>query len=155
MSKTPNPNLGGIVDMVHPVRGEATGRLGTYTGASYAFDAQGLPLQSALHVETCVGQVDGGHKLDTVAETRFVLENGKQIVDGSSSSPIPLGVVAFVHLGREDTAATIAAHRAAAGSAFRGVRMILNYSHTDASLCWPQVGTDVYLKGSHELFNKK
>jgi hypothetical protein len=148
VSATPNPNLGGIVDMVHPVLGDKAERLGIYKGTSYMTDVEDLPLAAALHVETCVGQVDGGAVLDTVAETRFVLEQAKALGK-------PCGVVAFVQLGREDAADVLAAHASAGGASFRGVRMILNFSHDEPSLCWPQVGTDAYLKGTHDVFNKK
>ena len=107
-----------------------------------------LPLAAALHVETMVGQMDGGYVLDTNAETVFVLENAKLI-------GVPVGVVAFVQLGRENADSIITKHKELGGNAFRGIRMILNYTATDPSLCWPQVGTDVYLKGTHDVFNKK
>lgn len=134
--------------MVHPILGAKTTALGVYTGNSYVTDLGDLPLAAALHVETCVGQENGGFLLDTVGETKFVLENAKQIGK-------PVGVVAFVQLGRSDAGDIIACHKLAGGSAFRGIRMILNYSTTDPSLCWPQVGTDAYLKGTNEVFNKK
>lgn len=136
------------MDAEHPVLKEKTTKLGIYTGTSYKTDIDTLPFAAAVHVETCVGQIDGGYVLDTNAETAFVLENAKL-------TGIPIAVVAFVQLGREDAASIIGKHRDIGGNAFRGIRMILNYSPTDPSVCWPQVGTDVYLKGTHEIFNKK
>ncbi len=62
----PNPNLG-------PVAAE---RLPTYLAADYARDMATLPqplkLVAALHVETTVGQMEGGFAIDTVDETRWV-----------------------------------------------------------------------------------
>ena len=48
----------------------------------------------------------------------------------------------------------IADHRAAAGSAFVGIRMILNFHPTDASLTWPQVDRGDYLTGGVPAFDK-
>jgi hypothetical protein len=136
---TPNPNLGGIADTV----------LGVYTGATFKTDIGDLPFKSAVHVEAIVGQVDGGYKLDVVGETKWVMENAKML------APIKVGIVPFVHLGRDDAAETIAAHRALAGSAFVGVRMILNFDPKDESICWPQVGRDDYLQGKVPAFTEK
>lgn len=110
--RRPNANLGDIVKTI-PV----------YTVARLVEESKGLDLRSALHVETVVGQMEGGFKLDTVSETREVM---RQAPDFGPHRK--LGVVAFVHLGQEDAAEVIAAHKAAAGSAFVGIRMIMNYS---------------------------
>lgn len=130
-SVTKNKNLGGIAD----------GPLCTYLSRHYCASAAPLPLSSAVHVETVVGQ-DGSFPIDTVAETRFVLADAAS--SGAWGSR-PVGICAFVHLGRPDAAAVIGAHFAAAGPRFVGVRMIMNYSATDASLTWPQVDSDAYV----------
>ena len=111
----PNANLGGIVDTIPE-----------FTTKRFLADAAGLDLRSAVHVETVVGQEPGGFPLDTVSETKEVLRQAPDFVgpDGARK----LAIVAFVHLGQEDAADVIAAHKAAAGRAFVGVRMILNYS---------------------------
>lgn len=67
----------------------------------------------------------GGFKLDTVAETVEVVRQTPALGGGRR-----VAIVAFVHLGQDDAEAVIAAHRAAGGDAFTGVRMILNYSET-------------------------
>lgn len=139
VKQSANPNLGGIADTV----------LGTYTAAEYKRDFGDLPFKSCAHVEAIVGQIEGEYKLDIVGETAWVLKNAAQL------SPIKTAVVPFVHLGREDAEATLEGHRALAGKAFVGVRMILNYNPTDPTLCWPQVGRDDYLKGTVPLFKEK
>jgi hypothetical protein len=111
----PNANLGGIVDTIPE-----------FTTARFLADAAGLDLRSAVHVETVVGQEPGGFPLDTVSETKEVLRQTPDFVGADGARK--LAIVAFVHLGQEDAAAVIAAHKAAAGRAFVGVRMILNYS---------------------------
>lgn len=131
-SVTKNKNLGGIAD----------GPLCTYLSRHYCSSGASLPLSSAVHVETVVGQ-DGSFPIDTVAETRFVLAD--TAAPGSAWGAKPVGICAFVHLGRPDAAAVIGAHFEAAGPRFVGVRMIMNYSATDASLTWPQVDSDAYV----------
>lgn len=91
-----NLNLGGIAD----------GPLATYLSAHYLRSAASLPLASAVHVETVVGQ-DGSFYIDSVGESRFVAR------DTAAFAPRPLGIVAFVHLARADAAAEIDAHAAA------------------------------------------
>jgi predicted TIM-barrel fold metal-dependent hydrolase len=113
-----NLNLGGIAD----------GPLCTYLSKDYLSGAGSLPVASAVHVETVVGQ-DGSFFIDTVAESRFVLAD-----TASAFGQRPVGVVAFVDLSKDDAGAVLDAHAAALGKAFRGVRMILNHSPT-----WPQV----------------
>jgi predicted TIM-barrel fold metal-dependent hydrolase len=132
---TPNPNLGGIVD-VYP----------QYLGKTYKDDLGKLNFVGAVHVETIVGQVEGGYVLDTVGATKFEVAQGKE-------TGFKVGIVPYIHLGREDAAEVIAQHKAVAGDAFRGIRMILNYSKTDSSLCWPQVGRDDFLT-QDKIFEK-
>jgi predicted TIM-barrel fold metal-dependent hydrolase len=124
---SPNPNLGGIV-AVYP----------QYLGKTYKDDIGKLNFVGAVHVEAIVGQVEGGYVLDTVAATKFEVAQGKD-------TGLKVGIVPYVHLGREDAAQVIAQHKSVAGDAFRGIRMILNYSKTDSGLCWPQVGRDDFL----------
>ena len=113
-----NLNLGGIAD----------GPLCTYLSKDYLSGAGSLPVASAVHVETVVGQ-DGSFFIDTVAESRFVLAD-----TASAFGQRPVGVVAFVDISKDDAGAVLDAHADALGKAFRGVRMILNHSPT-----WPQV----------------
>lgn len=91
-----NLNLGGIAD----------GPLCTYLSANYLAAAASLPLAAAVHVETVVGQ-DGSFHIDSVAESRFVAR------DTVAFAPRPVGIVAFVHLGRADAEAELDAHAAA------------------------------------------
>ena len=133
-----NLNLGGI--------GE--GPLAVYLSAQLLAAASQLPYVAAVHVETVVGQTPGGFAIDTVAETRFVLQDCAPAFGAAR----PLGIVAFVHLGREDAAAVLAQHLAAAREQLVGVRMILNYSASDPSLTWPQVDSDDYLGGRNPHF---
>lgn len=122
----PNPNLGGILDSIPH-----------YKAADFAADAATLPaparLVAAVHVETIVGQKDGGHKLDEIAETAFV---AAQL---SALAGVETRIVAYANLARADVATVLDGHAAVAGSQLVGIRMILNYDETDASLCWPQV----------------
>lgn len=87
---------------------------------------------SSLHSRMSESSLQGGAVLDTVEETRTVLAQSKVL-------GIPVAIVAYVHLGRDDAGATIDHHEKLAGKAFVGVRMILNFDKADASLCWPQV----------------
>ena len=144
----PNPNLGAC--------GTA---LPVYAIADYVAEATagGLTLDSAVHVETMVGQVDGGFKLDAVAET------GRVSADFASPSwwgGRPAAIVPFVHLGRDDAAAVLDAHVAASASVSGaprvvGIRMILSWDDEVPALCWPQVGTGEYLRGEHATFARK
>lgn len=112
--------------------------------------AGGLELDAAVHVETIVGQVEGGFKLDTIAETAFAASE-------AATLPCPWAMVPFIDLSKEGFAATLAAHRDAAGRAARvvGVRMILSFDPDNAKLCWPQVPTGDYLQGKVPAFNDK
>lgn len=136
--RRPNANLGDIVKTIPE-----------YTVKRLVEDAKGMDLRSALHVETVVGQTEGGFKLDTVSETKEVMRQAPDAGDRK------IGVVAFVHLGQEDAAEVIAAHKAAAGSAFVGIRMIMNYSAEDAGFTWPQVSRGDYLTHGSATFDKK
>lgn len=124
----PNPNLGAAVEEHLPA----------YGADDYLADMASLPaplrLASCVHVETVVGQMDGGYVLDTVGETRFV-------VDRMASVGTPCGIVAYVHLARDtdEAAVVLDQHRAAAGDRLRGVRMILNHHPDNPDLTWPQV----------------
>jgi len=48
-------------------------------------------------------------------------------------------IVAYCNLARSDVVDVLDKHAAVAGGALVGVRQILNFDSTDASLCWPQV----------------
>lgn len=157
---TPNANLGGIVDAPHPVLGAQAPPLGRYTGDAFARDVGALPLAACLHVETVVGQTGspGDVVLDTVAETRFVAAEARRAL---TPRGVKFGVVAFVQLARDDAEEVLRRHAeeglAAGGfkpSLLRGVRMILNYSATEPSQCWPQVGHGRFLTGEMEGFNR-
>ena len=126
-----NLNLGGIAD----------GPLGVYLTKDILAATKGLPYVSGVHVETVVGQKEGGFPMDTVAETRFVLKDIAGFGAGA-----PFGICAFVHLGREDAGKVIGEHLVAGEGKLVGGRMILNYSAEDASLTWPQVDGDSYLQ---------
>lgn len=137
VSNPKNLNLGPIAD----------GPLGVYLSSTYLAACSALPLYAAVHVETVVGQKEGGFVIDTLEETRFVLR------DSAAFGPTrACGVVGFVHLGREDAVEVLAGHLRAAGERFVGVRMILNFSSEDPSLTWPQVDSDSYLSGANAHF---
>ena len=130
-----NGNLGAPAD--HP--------LPLYLAADYLADMGQLPepleLSSSVHVETVVGQMEGGPVIDTVGETRFVVEQAE-------ASGHPHGIVAYVHLARDaaEAARTLDAHADAAGGRLRGVRMILNHHPTNPELTWPQVERGDFLR---------
>lgn len=124
----PNPNLGDIVESIPHYKAE-----------HYASDlaAAGLAATAAVHVETVVGQCEGGAKLDEVSETEFVAAQGKLLPAG-----LKLGIVAYAHVARSDVEAVLDGHAArvaAAGGSARlvGVRMIVNHEPS-----WPQVSED-------------
>jgi predicted TIM-barrel fold metal-dependent hydrolase len=133
-----NLNLGPIAD----------GPLGVYLSATYLAAARGLPIVAAVHVETVVGQRAGGFPIDTVAETAFVLRDCVPAFGPARA----LGVSAYVHLGREDAPAVLARHLEAAQERLVGVRMIQNFSATDATLTWPQVESNDCLAGRVPAF---
>lgn len=131
----PNPNLGAAVEENLP----------RYVAADYLADMSQLPspleASCSVHVETVVGQVDGGAVIDSVAETRFV-------VDQMATTAHPTGIVAYVHLGRDTAAAArqLDAHAEAANGGLRGVRMILNHHPDNPQLTWPQVEHGEFLR---------
>lgn len=135
----PNPNLLGAV----------AEQLPTYLTSDYARDMRELPPQlrlvSRVHVETVVGQMDGGIPLDTVDETRWVCSELEP-----ASAELPFSLVAYVHLAR-DTAESerlLQEHAEASGGRLCGVRMILNHHPDDPSLTWPQVESCELLRSS-------
>lgn len=129
-----NKNLGGIAD----------GDLGVYTGERFKKECSTINLVSAVHVETVVGQKPGGFEIDTVAETKYVVEQSKAL------APIPIGIVAYVHLARADYKSILNGHlEAVAGApnnAILGVRQIMNF-RADGQLTWPQVEHGDYFDG--------
>lgn len=131
----PNPNLGTAVEDNVPV----------YLAADYLGDLAELPdpLEAAcsVHVETVVGQAEGGAVIDSVAETRFVVE---QMAPTGHAT----GIVAYVHLGRDtaEAASLLDEHAEVAGGRLRGVRMILNHHPDNADLTWPQVAHGEFLR---------
>jgi predicted TIM-barrel fold metal-dependent hydrolase len=137
IAQRPNPNLGGGDQ--HP--------LPTYLAPDYLEDMAQLPapleIVSSVHVETIVGQKEGGYVLDTVGETQFVCD---QMADTGH----PIGIAAYVHLARDtdETAAVLAEHEAAAGGRLRGVRMILNHHPENPDLTWPQVEHGRFMQDS-------
>jgi predicted TIM-barrel fold metal-dependent hydrolase len=139
----PNPNLGDAVQTDLPV----------YLAADYAHDTSQLPaplkLASAVHVETIVGQMEGGFPLDSVAETKWVCE---QLA--AMEAQLPFAVVAYVHLARDivHTDLSLAQHLAQSKGRLRGVRMILNHHPHNPDLTWPQVEHGDFL--SSNLFRE-
>ena len=128
LGQSPNPNLGPDVERDLPV----------YHAADYLRDMGRLPapleLGASVHVETVVGQMEGGFRVDEVAETRFVCEQ-------MGPTGHPFGIVAYIHLARDirHTEQVLDRHLAAAGERLRGVRMILNHHPGNPALTWPQV----------------
>ena len=123
-----NPNLGPDVERDRPV----------YHVGDYLRDMGRLPapleLEASVHVETVVGQMEGGFPLDEVAETRFVR-------DQMAPTGHPFAIVPYAHLARgpDHTEQVLDRHLAEAGERLRGVRMILNHHPGDPALTWPQV----------------
>ena len=72
LNQRPNPNLGTAVEESLPA----------YLAADYLEEMGRLPapleLSSSIHVETVVGQMEGGFVLDTVGETRWVCEQRRE-----------------------------------------------------------------------------
>ena len=133
----PNPNLGPDVERDLPV----------YHAGDYLRDMGQLPapleLEASVHVETVVGQMEGGFAVDEVAETRFVC-------DQMAPTGHPFGIVAYAHLARgvRHTERVLDRHLAEAGERLRGVRMILNHHPGDPALTWPQVERGDFLNDS-------
>ena len=126
----PNANLG-----------EATlERLPAYLASHYEADMSELPAQlqlvSGVHVETIVGQMEGGAALDPVGETKWVRSELE-----SMPEDLPFGIVAYVHLARDTAKAEqlLQQHNEESGGHLRGVRMILNHHPHNPDLTWPQV----------------
>ncbi len=95
-----------------------------------------LRIASSVHVETVVGQMDGGHRLDAVGETRWVSEQMEP-----TETEHPFGIVGYVHLARDvaNTERMLERHAEAAMGRFRGVRMILNHHPSNPDLTWSQI----------------
>jgi len=133
----PNPNLGAAVEQNLPV----------YLASDYLDEMRRLPpplkLASSVHVETIVGQREGGYVLDTIGETRWVCGQ-------MGPTDHPTGIVAYVHLARDtdESAAVLQHHQEAAGGRLRGVRMILNHHPDNPDLTWPQVEHGGFLQDS-------
>ena len=133
----PNPNLGAAVEENLP----------TYLASDYSADMALLPAQlrlvSRLHVETVVGQMEGGAVVDTVSETRWVCAQLQP-----TAAACPFGLVAYVHLARapEQTAQVLQEHTEASAGRLRGVRMILNHHPDDPALTWAQVESGELLR---------
>lgn len=123
----PNANLGDIT---------AEGAFPRYLAPDFVADwasvAGTATLAAAVHVETIVGQKEGGVVLDPVGETAWL---GTQLPEMG----VPSVIVAYAHLARPDVKAVLDAHEAAASGRLRGIRMILNHHPTNPSLTWPQV----------------
>ena len=126
----PNSNLGAAVEESLPA----------YVAVDYRMDIDTLPsalrLVSRVHVETVVGQMEGGQVVDTIGETRWVCAQLRETAPES-----PFGLVAYVHLARDprETERVLQGHADAAGDRLRGVRMILNHHPDNPELTWPQV----------------
>ncbi len=135
LAERPNPNLGDVMP--------------AYRADDYAQDMSELPPElrrvSGVHVETVVGQVPNGIPVDTLEETRWVRGQLEP-----SAAEQPFGIVAYVHLGRDNAAAerTIEQHLAAAKGRLCGVRMILNHHPDNPDLTWPQVEDGVLQSSS-------
>jgi len=137
IAKRPNPNLGAAVAQHLP----------RYVATDYLADMAQLPetleLVSSVHVETVVGQMDGGAVIDTLEETRFVSAQ-------MNARRHPGGIVAYVHLARDTEKAEklLREHAEAADGRLRGVRMILNHHPDNPDLTWPQVERGDFLRSA-------
>ena len=83
LHESPNPNLGAAVEESRPV----------YLAADNLAEMGRLPapleLSSSVHVETVVGQMEGGFALDTVGETGWVCEQMAPTGHLSTQRPQP------------------------------------------------------------------
>ena len=137
LPRRPNPNLGP----------DTARHLPTYLATDYARDMDTLPaplqLVSGVHVETLVGQMEGGFPLDTVDETRWVCAQLEP-----TAGQRPFGVVAYLHLARDTSAAEqlLRQHIETSSGRLRGVRMILNHHPDNPALTWPQVESGALLR---------
>lgn len=133
----PNENLGDGTKNHLPI----------YQAEDYAQDMNTLPAPlkrvSGVHVETVVGQMDGGFPLDAIEETQWVCNQLSP-----TESQYPFGIVGYVHLARNrsHTEEMLAKHQEAAQGRFKGVRMILNHHPTNPALTWPQVEHNEFLQ---------
>lgn len=125
-----NLNLGDAVQENLPI----------YLAEDYAQDMDTLPEPlkrvSGVHVETVVGQMEGGFPLDTVEETTWVCD---QLAP--TESQYPFAIVGHVNLAKDITYSEdlLQQHVEASEGRFRGVRMILNHHPDNPDLTWPQV----------------
>lgn len=135
----PNPNLGEAVNDLLPA----------YLAGDYIRDMDALPAPfkwaAGVHVETVVGQMEGGFPLDTVEETKWVCAQLE-----SADAQLPFGIVAYVHLARvaSESEQILRQHLEAARGRLRGVRMILNHHPDNPDLTWPQVESGKFLHSS-------
>ena len=133
----PNLNLGSTA--VHP--------LPVYHADDYLRDMETLPaplrLVAGVHVETIVGQKQGGTVLDTVGETRWVCSQLAETEDR-----LQFSVVAYVNLAGDpvERERILQEHVEEAGGRLCGVRMILNHHPDNPDLTWPQVAHGEFLK---------
>lgn len=133
LQERPNPNLGEVMP--------------AYRAEDYFRDMGELPTAlnrvSGVHVETVVGQMEGGTIVDTVGETQWVRDQLQ-----ATEAEQPFGIVAYVHLGRDtaETERTIERHLEEVGTRLRGVRMILNHHPDNPDLTWPQVAHGQFLQ---------
>ncbi|KAA0165545.1 hypothetical protein FNF31_01890 [Cafeteria roenbergensis] len=128
---TPNPNLGTVPSGFQ-----------TYLGARYASDLEPIRLAGCVHVETCVGQSDGGFRLDPFAETEFVHSQ-------CAALGVPFKIVAFVNLSEPDAEVAVKKHLSRSPHVV-GVRMITNFVDGHPEWTYPQVERDHW--GGDEQF---
>ena len=84
-----------------------------------------------MHVETCVGQTDGGFRLDPFAETEFVHSQ-------CAALGVPFKIVAFVNLSEPDAEVAVKKHLSRSPHVV-GVRMITNFVDGHPDWTYPQV----------------
>ena len=137
----PHFHLWNLPERTNPNLGD--GALSSYLPADYEADMAMLPpeldLVSHIHVETVVGQKEGGPVVDTVDETRWI--RGQL----AAAQARPYGIVAYVHLARPPAQVeeTLDRHAEAADGHLCGVRQILNFDAEDDARTWPQVEGDL------------
>ena len=135
----PNPNLGIEVNK----------RLPAYLSKDYFTDMNGLPKPlkcvSGVHVETIVGQMEGGFRLDPVEETSWVC-NQLEL----RTKPGLFGIVSYMHLTQDisKNEKTLQQHFKASRGRLRGVRMILNHHPKIPDLTWPQVSSGKFMQSN-------
>ena len=90
-----------------------------YKASDYFADMATLPDElkrvAGVHVETVVGQKEGGVVVDTVSETKWVRDQLQ-----STEADQPFGIVAYAHLARDTAAAGVSEpqRRPGRGSSF-------------------------------------